>query len=248
MDITKVKGILLAIFLTILFVPVFLPQIDLAISSLFYLPEKGFPLANDSIFTWIHWLTPIVAWVVGGTLIGGLAVTALCRKPACGMYMKKISFLILVLVIGAGLIVNLGFKDNWGRDRPREIVQFGGTEKFTPALVPQFEKASKNGSFVCGDGAFGFFMPAFGYVAPLSFSRYVFWLGMGVGVIFSSARLVVGAHFFSDIVGAAFLMLTVAAGIHMLMFGKEETRARLRLFFAIGNKSTNESKNKAESV
>jgi len=248
MDITKAKGILIAIFLTILFLPVFLPQIDLEISSLFYLPEKGFPLANDSIFTWIHWLTPIVAWVVGGTLIGGLALTALCRKPTCARYRKGISFLILVLFIGAGLIVNLGFKDHWGRDRPREIVQFGGTEKFTPALVPQFEKASKNGSFVCGDGAFGFFMPAFGYVAPLSFSRYVFWLGMGVGVIFSSARLVVGAHFFSDIVCAAFLMLTVAAGIHMLMFGKEETGARLRLFFAISNPNTNESKNKTESV
>jgi lipid A 4'-phosphatase len=232
MNISKIKNPLLTIFLVIIFLPVFLPQLDLKISSLFYLPEKGFYLANDSIFSWIHWLVPLVAWGVGSILICGLIFTALCRNPAYSKYRKRLSFLVLVLVIGTGLVVNLGLKDHWGRSRPVQIVEFGGTETFTPALIPHFEKARDNGSFVCGDGAFGFFMISFGYVVPLRFSRFTFFLGAGIGVIFSISRIVMGGHFFSDAVCAALVMFLVANGIHLLMFGKEETVARLQLFFA----------------
>jgi len=232
MNSSKMKSILLIIFfLGIGFLPVFFPQIDLKISGLFYLPEKGFYLENDSIFSWIHWLVPFVAWAVGSILIFGLLFTTLCQKPAYRKYRKRISFLVLVLLIGAGLVVNLGLKDNWGRSRPIQVTEFGGTETFTRALIPHFEKARDNGSFVCGDGAFGFFMISFGYVVPLRFSRSTFFLGAGIGVIFSISRIVMGGHFFSDAVWAAFVMFLVTNGIHLLMFGKEETIARLQLFF-----------------
>ncbi|HBH49073.1 MAG TPA: PAP2 family protein, partial [Bacteroidales bacterium] len=37
--------------------------------------------------------------------------------------------MILTIVLGPGLLVNATFKDNWGRPRPNEIVEFGGKEK-----------------------------------------------------------------------------------------------------------------------
>lgn len=144
---------------------------------------------------------------------------------------KAWAFLLLALLIGPGLVANVGFKDHWGRARPREIAEFGGSEKFSPALVPHFDKAKSNGSFVSGDGAFGFFFPAFAYVAPRRLSRRVFWGGMAVGGLFGFCRLATGAHFFSDIVYAAFFMLAVSAGVFGAMHGFGEAKARWKEFF-----------------
>ena len=45
------------------------------------------------------------------------------------------AFLVILLVVGPGLLVNAVFKDHWGRPRPREIVQFGGQKQFSPTLA-----------------------------------------------------------------------------------------------------------------
>jgi lipid A 4'-phosphatase len=129
-------------------------------------------------------------------------------------------------------VANVGFKDHWGRARPREVVEFGGVGSFSPALVPQFQKARPNGSFVSGDAAFGFFLPAFAYVAPRRLMRRVFWGGMAAGAVFGFIRLAMGAHFLSDIVYAAFFMLASSAGVHAAMYGRRETIAKWKAWFA----------------
>jgi hypothetical protein len=36
-------------------------------------------------------------------------------------------FILLSVILGPGLLVNLVFKDHWGRPRPRQVVALGGT-------------------------------------------------------------------------------------------------------------------------
>ncbi|MDD3371678.1 MAG: phosphatase PAP2 family protein, partial [Alphaproteobacteria bacterium] len=192
-------------FSVLLLVPVFWPQVDLFFSGLFYTQGQGFLLVSHPAFAVLHYLAFYGARFLASTLLL-LALLAWALRKRLLLDAKAWLFVFLALVIGPGLVANAGFKDNWGRARPRETTEFGGGEVFSPALSPQFSRTKTNGSFVCGDGAFGFFLPVFAYVVPARRRRIVFWSGMAAGGAFSFARLAMGAHFFSDIIYAAALM------------------------------------------
>ena len=193
------------------------PSLDLSVSGLFYNHEEGFFLANNPLCVAFHNLAYYGSRVLGV----GLAILAiLARFRHTSIFTidaKGWSFLFLALMIGPVLLANIVFKDHWGRARPREIVAFGGTSTFSPALIPQ-SLDRKNSSFVSGDGAFGFFLPSFAYVVTQSRSRRTFWLGLGGGVLFGGTRIVMGAHFLSDVLFAAFFMLVSSALIFGVMY------------------------------
>ena len=228
------------LFALVLALPVLWPQVDLFASGLFYRAGQGFFLADNVLLVTLHKLAFTGARVLG-VAFAVLAVWTWARRRLCSpplansgffaLPAKAWLFLLLALLIGPGLVANVGFKDHWGRARPREIVEFGGTAAFSSALTPQFQKARSNGSFVSGDGAFGFFLPAFAYIAPRRSSRRVFWGSMAAGAVFGAVRLAMGAHFFSDIVYAAFLMLATGSGVHTVMYGAAETAARWKSWF-----------------
>ncbi|MDD3371949.1 MAG: phosphatase PAP2 family protein [Alphaproteobacteria bacterium] len=228
----------ISIFIILLFLPVAFPALDLSLSGFFYESGKGFPLAGNDLFKGLHLLASDGARVLGALLaifflIAVAAKAAKIKAPRkfrVFLSVKSQAFLLLALILGPGLIANAGFKDHWGRARPREIVEFGGKDTFTAALSPRFEKARSNGSFVCGDGAFGFFLPSFAYVVPRRRKRFVFWAGMAGGVVFSFIRLAAGAHFFSDIVYAAATMLGSGAGLYAVLFGMRKTRENWTAF------------------
>lgn len=213
------------------------PQIDLIASGFFYRAGQGFFIADTPIFIALHWLAYYGARFLGVSF-ALLAVATYIKKKRQGKTTVLLSldakawfFLLLALIIAPGLVANAGFKDHWGRARPREVAELGGTVPFTPFYAPQFHGAHSNGSFVSGDGAFGFFLPAFAFVAPLRSSRRVFWSMMGAGAVFGFVRLAMGAHFFSDIVYAAFFMLATISCVHAAMYGRHETAARWREWF-----------------
>ncbi|MFA5041519.1 MAG: phosphatase PAP2 family protein, partial [Bdellovibrionales bacterium] len=217
-------------FAIILALPALWPQVDLFLSGQFYNAEKGFFLSNNFVVGTLHFVAYYGARGLGVVFLI-FSLVAFVRHRNILLDAKAWLFMLLALLIGPGLVANVGFKDHWGRERPREIVEFGGNKKFSPALTPRFDNSRSNGSFVSGDGAFGFFLPAFAYVVPRRLSRRTFWSGMAAGVAFGLSRLVSGAHFFSDNVYAAFFMLVVCAGIYTAMYGLSETRARWKSFF-----------------
>jgi len=218
------------LFAAFLALPVAWPQADLAVSGLFYRAGHGFFWADNGGLLALHFLAYYGARVLGAAFLI-LALASWLRHRQYLFPAKSWLYLLLALLIGPGLVANVGFKDHWGRARPREIAEFGGTGAFSPALTPHFENARPNGSFVAGDAAFGFFLPSFGYVVGRRSKRRAFWGGMAVGAAFGFARLAMGAHFFSDIVFAAFFMLVVSAGVHAAMFGASETVCCWKAFF-----------------
>ncbi len=219
------------VFAVLLAIPVFWPQVDLLVSGLFYSKEQGFFLADNTCLNAIHWFAFDGARALGAAFALGAIVAWFRRKAGFVLDAKAWLFLLLALVIGPGLVANLGLKDHWGRSRPREVTEFGGVESFSPALVPQFQKARSNGSFVAGDTAFGFFLPSFAYIVPRRSSHRVFWGTMAAGLVFAFSRLSMGAHFLSDNLYAAFFMLASTACVHAVMYGRQETKARWRFWF-----------------
>jgi len=189
-----------------------LPGIDIAISRLFFdgtfrLREHWWPqLLHDGM---VYFLTLIMT-----TAIVIYVFNRAFKRNLWGIDGRKVAYLVLVLTIGAGLIVNLGFKDHFGRARPREIAEFGGTRQFTAAFVVS-NQCDKNCSFSSGEGAAGFFCVA---VAMALTRRRVFHAAaIAAGLTVSFARVAAGAHFFSDIVVSFFVMLIVADALCFYM-------------------------------
>jgi lipid A 4'-phosphatase len=106
-------------------------------------------------------------------------------------------------------------KDNFGRARPRDIEEFGGSKHFTPAFVISRE-CNTNCSFSSGDAAGGFFSLAL--VMALSRRRRMLAAAAAFGALVSLSRVASGAHFFSDTVASFFVMLIVADVLYYFMF------------------------------
>lgn len=186
------------------------PGIDLHVSAIFFdaglkqpwwqsLPRNG------------------VSYFIGvsmAAVVGIYSFNRLFRQDLWRVDGRKVCYLFLVLIVGAGLIVNVGFKDTFGRARPRDIAEFGGTKLFSPAFVVSRE-CDKNCSFSSGEGAGGFFGLAL--ALALSRKRAVFAAGVGLGVFVSWSRIASGAHFFSDTVVSFFVMLICADVLYLYM-------------------------------
>jgi len=211
----------------LLLVFVFYPTVDLIVSGLFYQSEKGFFLADNPVFVMAHGFAYYGSRLIG-IILGVMGAVCVIKKQSCfHIDGKGWSFLLLLLLLGPVLIANIGFKDHWGRARPREVTVFGGTALFSPALVPQLSH-HKNGSFVSGDGAFGFFFPSFGYVVPRPRSRRAFWSGMAIGTWLGLARIAMGAHFLSDVFFAAVFMIGCSTFLFWIMYGSQALREKWR--------------------
>jgi len=187
--------------------------IDLGLSRLFF--DHGFYMAHQA---WTQWLSAAVTWwvILSVVIVTGIyAYNRVAGRNLGGVDGRKLVYLLLVLTIGAGLIVNAGFKDNFGRARPRDIQEFGGSEQFTPAFVVG-SGCERNCSFSSGDSAGAFFALAF--ILAFGGSRAMTTAGIGFGVLVSAARIAAGAHFLSDTVVSFFVMLIVADALHYRLF------------------------------
>tara|TARA_R110000850_G_scaffold19988_16_gene59852 strand:+ start:5289 stop:6710 length:1422 start_codon:yes stop_codon:yes gene_type:complete len=127
-------------------------------------------------------------------------------------------FCILLLVISSGLIANAGLKEYWGRPRPREVEGLGGHHQFEPVL--SIDHSSSGKSFPCGHATTGFyFLGGFFLLRRHRRSLARFFLATGVvyGGLMGVARMVQGAHFFSDVVWACAVCYFTAIGLYYAM-------------------------------
>ena len=141
--------------------------------------------------------------------------------PAAPFVRARCLFLLVAIAIGPGLLANVILKDHWGRARPREVVQFGGTKTFTPPHVPSNE-CQDNCSFVSGEAA-AVYTPFF--AAALLFPQVRFALlsgGVLAGVAAGLVRVSTGGHFLSDILFAGVFMALMVAVTYAVMFGVRE--------------------------
>lgn len=211
--------IILASFIVFsLFVTIF-PAIDLGISRVFF-DGESFPRGR----WWQTLLQEGLGYFLSFSvlsILGLYACNRALRLNLCGVDGRRVLFVILVLAIGGGFIVNFTFKDHFGRARPRDIVEFGGTREFTPAFHVS-QQCRTNCSFSSGDAAGGFFSIAL--AMALSRRRSLFLAGLALGVAVSVGRIATGAHFFSDTVVSFFVMLIVADVLFFYLVPSATTR------------------------
>lgn len=208
---------ILAIVLALLSLLTLFPALDLGISRLFYTPEVGFRIDGiwyeRIVYRSVRYLLILVglglmmAWVYGGRLAPA------ARKPVTG---RQLVFLLLLLALGPGLLVNEGMKENWGRSRPVDLLQFGGDKAFSPAFVFSGQGGK---SFPSGHAAAAFYLVAVAFaVAP----RRRLWMriAFGYGVLVGGMRVASGGHFLSDVLMSILVVWLTAVVLYRLVSGR----------------------------
>lgn len=118
-------------------------------------------------------------------------------------------FIAAVLALGPGLAVNAGLKSYSHRPRPLQTVEAGGgPASFRPFY--RFDGAcARNCSFSSGEAASAFWTVAPALLAPPPLVLPATAAALTFGVLNSTMRMVVGAHFLSDVAFSALLVLSL---------------------------------------
>ncbi len=203
------------------------PGIDLWVSSLFYRPGAGFPIASLPLAEWVRnriWNASTILVVVS---IAGLILSRATGGPALWLPGRLWGFVLALYALGQGVVVDGLLKAHWGRARPANVVEFGGTAHFTPALLPTDQCAS-NCSFVSGEGAATVALAICLWLilrrlSPRPTPRAARLRGAGLLVLVltgAGLRVLGGRHFLSDIVFAALIMIGLSLLLHRLILAR----------------------------
>lgn len=201
-----IVGILLIIF----------PTWDIAISKYFYDPKIGFIYAHNSWAIIIFQGIPIVAMFTTIFLIFAISVQYYKCNNKRECLKSPIVFLLLALALGPGFSVNSILKENFGRARPRNIVEFEGTANFSPAGYLSTQ-CKRNCSFSSGHAAMGFYFSSLSWIVPPPYQAMTFLGGFLFGSIVGFGRIVQGGHFFSDII-FSFVVVMIVTEISFRMW------------------------------
>lgn len=144
--------------------------------------------------------------------------TLLAKRRWFGAEQARCVFLLAVLICGPGLVANLGFKEHFGRARPREVIEFGGKKAFTPPLIPSRE-CSRNCSFISGEAS-AMYAPFFAlaFLLPRYRSRLLA-VGIAAGTLAGAVRIIQGGHFLSDVLFAGVFMALTVSVLHIAVIG-----------------------------
>jgi lipid A 4'-phosphatase len=210
-----------------------LTDADILIAGLFYSPSKGWFLENLWVVEILHRFSSVPAILVSA-VAAGLLVHRFFSKKAVRRQESAL-YCFLVFMVGVVLIVNLVFKDQWGRPRPNQTQPFGGPKQY----LAIWEKGDcrECRSFPCGDASAGFFFifPYF-ILRPKSPRRALFYLllGLGFGSVFGLCRMARGAHFASDVIwSGGFMYLTCVTFYYALRMHVPEGTRRPPQPFAV---------------
>lgn len=189
------------------------PQVDLAVSGIFYDPVSAAWLGNAPLAEALRsalWRMTEAAALVFLVLL----VISLLRRKSAATPVRASVFALLTFAMAPGIIVNGLLKAHWGRARPRTVTEFGGTSDFTPALEIS-DQCARNCSFVAGEvaGVVAVAMVLWllfsGRLAPAGRVTFAALL-LSLSLASAFLRVSAGGHFLSDSVFAALISVTVA--------------------------------------
>jgi lipid A 4'-phosphatase len=194
------------------------PGIDLFVSGLFHVPGRGFPVAD---MIWVERLRRAI-WGASILLVAGalpaLLLAAQRGAPVLRLDARDWGFILALYALGPGLLVETVLKGFWGRSRPADVTQFGGTRDFS-APHEITDQCLRNCSFTAGEMAGAV---ALAVSVALVASR---WRGrmsvrgqsmaraaiVAIPVLAGLQRIAAGRHFLSDVVLSALAVGLVAA-------------------------------------
>ena len=208
---------------------IFVPEIDLATSRLFYDARGGFVLSDWPPVVVLYRAVPSISWGMLILVGVGAAWLFLLDRPLWRLDRKALVFLVVSMAVAPGLLANSLLKDHWGRARPVQVEAFGGPHRFTPAPLPRGGMRRKLlvrlWSRRARLRARRFRLLLLRPVAPGAS-----WIAVaiGFGALVGLGRIAQGAHFLSDVVFAGLLVYGATALLHWWIMQRDGLTPRRR--------------------
>ena len=199
------------------------PRLDLEITSLFYDPAThAFAASGD----WVPYVrdaaTALITLLVAPAFLALLGKLVMPRRRIL-IPGRAALFLSITLTLGPFILANVVLKDHWARMRPTDVVQFGGTERFTAWWDPT-GPCPDNCSFIGGEASSAFWTLAPAALSPPQWRPLAYAAALTFGAAVGVLRMAGGAHFFTDIVFAGVFMFLVVWTFHGLIYRWRPTR------------------------
>jgi len=198
--------------------------LDLQLARAFYDPAQGRFLAAINPYVGLVRDNGFVAIVTCVSAAIAALVTRMLRRPARVVPGRVVLFLVSTLLLGPGLIVNLGFKDHWHRPRPVQVSEFGGSKPYVDWWNPR-GGCERNCSFVSGEASAAAWMFAPAMLAPPQWRVAAFAGAAIFTAVISLSRMAAGGHFFTDVVFAVLLTMILILIMHRVIFRWRRTAA-----------------------
>jgi lipid A 4'-phosphatase len=189
---------IVALSILLALVPTLWTNLDLQAAAIFAGPQATLHAVNWWWVEWINgWVPAVFRACLFIALLGWLTAHAQARWQA---WRLPLAFVVIAGILGPGMVVNWGFKENWQRARPYQVENFGGAQKFSRATVIS-DQCDNNCSFVSGHVSCGVFLISLGLVHRRRQRR---WATAGVvcGLVIGFARMADVAHWLSDVLWA----------------------------------------------
>jgi membrane-associated PAP2 superfamily phosphatase len=200
------------------------PELDLKLSAMFYdAAAKTFPLKINAIAAVARDGAMWIAWGLALPSIVALVVKLIRPDRPLLISGRAITFLLLTLLLSAGVLTNLTFKSYWGRPRPVVVTEFNGPEPFVAWWDPR-GTCGRNCSFFSGEGATAFWTYAPAALAPPAWRPLAYVAATLFGVTTSGLRMAFGGHFFTDVAIAGLVTFFVIWFAYALIYRWASTR------------------------
>ena len=188
------------------FVLIIFPELDISFSELFFVKLLGFAYRDNFLVEQTYKILPLLTKLFLLICIVFLMFNFFKYRNIKKVISSGAFFLLISAVLSPGFIVNEVFKENFGRARPHQITKFNGKQNFTRAF--EISKQCKhNCSFSSGHAAMGYFFSAAAYTAKALYFNKIYIAGVMFGSTVGFSRILMGAHFLSDVVVSAFIVL-----------------------------------------
>ena len=200
------------------------PGLDLWVSGLFFASKTGFDGFASGIWNQLR----LAVWRVSEIVLALSVLAYLAQRIAPFPLLRATrhlsGFTAALYLLGPGLLVDVLLKPLWGRARPAQVTDFGGSLAFTPPHVLSHQ-CSSNCSFVAGEmaGAVALAVVFFMVVdrmkgrITLSQQRIAQGLILLVPLFVGVQRIAAGRHFLSDVLLSTIFVLLCAVLLKVLI-------------------------------
>ncbi|MDR7127370.1 phosphatase PAP2 family protein [Pseudotabrizicola sp. 4114] len=198
------------------------PAIDLRVSQAFHDPLTGFVIDGHPLTEALRlavWILAILLCLAAtvGTVLGTAGREVLLPTRAWG-------FILTLFILGPGVMVEMLTKPHWGRVRPAQVTEFGGSLHFSPPNE-MVDFCTRNCSFVSGEvsgttvTALALLLIRFHLRHRLHKTVSIVLLAAALGLPLAIAlqRVAAGRHFLSDTVFALLFTLLLAMTFSALL-------------------------------